>query len=599
MDTILSVASGGGKLVAVGNNGAIRVSDDNGATWFSRTSPTTNHLYCVTYGETSVLTGWVAAGEAGVILSSPDGDNWGIEASIGSGDWYGLSFNQTCFMVGAAGAFAISVNFGFSWLIISTGTVEDLYSIYVGPSEYLIVGANDTVIIGFISTLEDELFISNTLQVTDIVTTTGSFQHDASEDIECVGHTGEFLYEWLSDGVSTDDLYSTNLGVFNHRPEESVGFLQTFISALDADGSVLEALTLYDWPAFFYGVLSAVSESIATSDSSEFYYLILPSVRERMSTSASTSSVGTFNHVFTQGLTTKDKTALSWEKLVSETLTLDPAALSDLQIVRSIIEQARVADQTASFGEILAAISLTIAFQEAIQAGKGAEVLESPELVASIFDRAIYKSAQLEQLIMAATPDMTLVLSLPVTETATISDTLSIGQILEQLVAEGIVFNLSFGMDNETYTGWVMNTNNFAVSEYDNYPFNSFAKIGDTYYGANNNGLYSLDGDDDDGTPINATFTTGACSFADRSSRVSTAFLALRSGGNMLLKTITDDDVERWYELANVDWTLRDRRVILARGITSRYWQFTITNVDGVDFELDELALVPIILKRR
>jgi hypothetical protein len=39
--------------------------------------------------------------------------------------------------------------------------------------------------------------------------------------------------------------------------------------------------------------------------------------------------------------------------------------------------------------------------------------------------------------------------------------------------------------------------------------------------------------------------------------------------------------------------------VKMGRGVKSRYWQFTISNVDGADFEIDELVLLPIILKRR
>ena len=54
--------------------------------------------------------------------------------------------------------------------------------------------------------------------------------------------------------------------------------------------------------------------------------------------------------------------------------------------------------------------------------------------------------------------------------------------------------------------GVSLNTVNFSISEYVNYGFNSFAEIDGQMFGANENGLYLLDGSDDAGTNIVATF---------------------------------------------------------------------------------------------
>jgi hypothetical protein len=65
------VTYGNGLFVAVGDGGAILTSPD-GVTWTPRTSGTSNTLFGVTYGNGL----FVAVGDGGAILTSPDGVNW-------------------------------------------------------------------------------------------------------------------------------------------------------------------------------------------------------------------------------------------------------------------------------------------------------------------------------------------------------------------------------------------------------------------------------------------------------------------------------------------------------------------------------------------
>ena len=41
------------------------------------------------------------------------------------------------------------------------------------------------------------------------------------------------------------------------------------------------------------------------------------------------------------------------------------------------------------------------------------------------------------------------------------------------------------------------------------------------------------------------------------------------------------------------------RRVKLAKGLNGNTWQFTITNIDGADFMLKQLEVIPLKSKRR
>jgi hypothetical protein len=140
--------------------------------------------------------------------------------------------------------------------------------------------------------------------------------------------------------------------------------------------------------------------------------------------------------------------------------------------------------------------------------------------------------------------------------------------------------------------------------QYTNFPFNSFAIINGTYCGVDESGLFSLDGDDDDGDLINSVIKTGLTNMGTTLfKRIPRAYFGYTADGKLLFKTISTESgqkITRWYELK--EKTAEDTtnaRVKMARGVKSVHWQFEIVNVDGVDFSFDEIKLRPAILSRR
>jgi hypothetical protein len=139
----------------------------------------------------------------------------------------------------------------------------------------------------------------------------------------------------------------------------------------------------------------------------------------------------------------------------------------------------------------------------------------------------------------------------------------------------------------------VMNTVTTAVSEYDNYAFNSFCEFNGRYLAVGPSGLFELDaGDLDDTATITAGFTSGQLDFKSaQQKRISDFYVGLRANGDLLLTISTDEDepVEYPIETFGVD-RLHQRRVITAKGAVGRYWQFGVTNTDGCDFEIDAMT---------
>lgn len=157
-------------------------------------------------------------------------------------------------------------------------------------------------------------------------------------------------------------------------------------------------------------------------------------------------------------------------------------------------------------------------------------------------------------------------------------------------------------LGDEEFVGYVCNTANRAFSTYANFPFNSMAKIGSRYYGAADDGLYLLEGEDDGGAPIRARARLAVTNLGTgKQKRMPSAYIGYQ-GGRVVLKTITTsatgEKEEHWYAIEpRPAVATRESRIPIGRGLKSVYWGFEIEAVEP--FELDSLQLFPMILERR
>jgi len=141
------------------------------------------------------------------------------------------------------------------------------------------------------------------------------------------------------------------------------------------------------------------------------------------------------------------------------------------------------------------------------------------------------------------------------------------------------------------------------VSQYLRYNFNSLCKFGDVYLGAGSNGIAVLDDGHLDGTEIiDAFFELPTSDLGDnQQKRLRTAYLGCETNGRLMLTVKDDDNNERHYLVepnhsGNQQHTIK---VPLGRNGKGRYWMLRIENLNGADFSVDEIAVLPIILNRR
>jgi hypothetical protein len=187
-----------------------------------------------------------------------------------------------------------------------------------------------------------------------------------------------------------------------------------------------------------------------------------------------------------------------------------------------------------------------------------------------------------------------------VSDSLGLNSTISTSAQVVELIQEGIIFTTSFVYGGETYTGWVMNSENFAVTQYKQYDFNSLCKLNGQYFGMQADGLYLLEGDTDDASYIKAVIRSPKMDLGTSSLKTITqAYIGLTCDNDLVMKIITDDKTEMWYTCVASDTGLHTDRLRLAKGVIGRYWQFEIVTQNVTELEIDTIELFPIRFGRK
>lgn len=144
----------------------------------------------------------------------------------------------------------------------------------------------------------------------------------------------------------------------------------------------------------------------------------------------------------------------------------------------------------------------------------------------------------------------------------------------------------------DTYQTYVLNTKNAMVSSYDKYNFNSFCEFHGMYLGAGPTGIHKLNGESDSGVNVDALIQTGLLNMSTQKvKRVTHGFIRMRSHGNYELHLITDDRIEYTYPFFSTSPAMLPLEVKTGRGARGEYWTVKFVNVNGEDFEIENMEL--------
>lgn len=181
----------------------------------------------------------------------------------------------------------------------------------------------------------------------------------------------------------------------------------------------------------------------------------------------------------------------------------------------------------------------------------------------------------------------------------------STGSIITALLDDTTLAAVRLNIGGELFTGWVMNTDTLAASEYQfvDRQFNSACKHDDQYLMAAEDGIYAFT-EEQDVESVMTYIKTGKMDFgSDLQKRIVNSYIVYSASGDMVLKVTTSEFgqlVTRNYKMVppSNSETTDTRRFDLGKGIRSRYWQFELVG-DSVDCDLDEIGMLPVLLSRR
>ena len=148
--------------------------------------------------------------------------------------------------------------------------------------------------------------------------------------------------------------------------------------------------------------------------------------------------------------------------------------------------------------------------------------------------------------------------------------------------------------------GICLNLAKLGISQYANYNFNSSCELNGVVLAASEDGIFTLDtADNDNGTPIDAFIESMITDLGiPNPKRMRTISMGYEASGAIKVTTTANELRERRTYIfpAGKDRLQGSGTTKGYRNCKGRYWQYRIDNIEGCDFSIDSLEVVPIIL---
>lgn len=374
---------------------------------------------------------------------------------------------------------------------------------------------------------------------------------------------------------------------------ESVGFGTTLIPLSNSRVSVTESLRIGAIMVGARGLYETVDEGIEFSTDLALMFAIAMVERVRVGDVQIPNLIMCVTNEETVAVS--DKLYQAMTLLITESL-----GVADMQLVQAavtIFERIQVQPQLAARAVYHITVTQAFRLRDSLASFYGADIVDGIGFAADLSARAMAMAAVSETVGVAGQITPQLLLNVRVSEGIGIEPTQVLNMIYNASLRDGVEISAAYVAPDGSFTAWSMNTRTAAVTEYSDFVFNSFARMGNRYIGASDDGLYELLGDDDEGEDIIARIKGGYMQFGGTHlSRLKAVYIAARGEGEMILKIIEAEDKVYVYRADTRN--VRNTKVHMGKGQKSRYFAFELIT-DGQDFDLDTLEFVPIVVPRR
>lgn len=295
-----------------------------------------------------------------------------------------------------------------------------------------------------------------------------------------------------------------------------------------------------------------------------------------------------------------------WRYLAVEGFQIGAAPVLNFTAVQRTIDLLRMSGACSS---TLAAVNLVVSAIATRMTTDALALLVANDGVSfdSVMSQSLrYASRVVDELLAAAAGDHVLHMAAVVSESLVVDEAMAGALDARALVREAVALALRLDYDGDQQVAYVINTTTKAVTTYQNYPFNSFAKIGGSYYGMSPDGIRELEGKTDDGAPINWRMRTAMTNLGTSAEkRMQSAYLGYCSNGAVRLQVIVSDPKSgkkeaHYYRLdSQPAESPQQARLKIGQGLKTVYWAFGLQAIDGAEFQADLLELYPIVLETR
>jgi len=301
-------------------------------------------------------------------------------------------------------------------------------------------------------------------------------------------------------------------------------------------------------------------------------------------------------------LLVSDMISAAFDDLLNDTETVSDT-LDNPWLATFIVEAISANSEVGNTTNAVNLLANLIVLRDLIDNASQADIVDILT-VSNIIDQQVSTIRDLiSTVIVDAASDYTMTIVTDLESSVGVQDTSLLTALINAVVESQAVAFITIKFDGETYSGWVVNMETNAASEYSLPEINSMAGFDGHYLAAGPAGIYEFTGPKDDSAVIPAYLKTGFMQFgSDGLKRVAKAYLAYNADGDVRLKVITSLHgklSENWYTLtAHTGDKVDTSKIPIGQGLKGRYWQFEIVSVaDQATF--NEIGLLPVILSRR
>lgn len=311
--------------------------------------------------------------------------------------------------------------------------------------------------------------------------------------------------------------------------------------------------------------------------------------------------------VLNDALTLEDRFNFIMQLMLKDAIVLDESVTFDYTAVMRLHDSMILSGVVSTHAEAVMLMAESVAFSMAMEAVLFLGLTDSVQLSDIAYDSFTTAMQLVDHLLVADAATATGTIALTMHDTVRLSDEALTTSDVVAMLTDAVGVTMRFTLDDGKYVAWTMNADNKASSKYEQWPFNSYMKIGSRYYGVCDTGVYRLEGDTDDTAAINARVRLGMSALGSRMAKhVPDVYLGYSASGDLLLKAVIADSTtgqreSHVYRLHANDsaGSVREARTKLGRGLSAVYWDFELVNDAGADFDIDAIEFMPLQTQRR